>query len=169
VAEAGYKGERVVIISPTDYSWLEAFCQVTRDMLLKLRLNVDYQASDWGTVVQRRASKVAGGEERLEHLLHRLGRAEHGRPRRPHPILGNGGSAWFGWLTSPRIEQLRTDWFNAPNAAARRRATTAIQAAVWEEAPFVPLGQFFQPAAMRDNVTGVLDSPFPIFWNATKG
>ena len=41
--------------------------------------------------------------------------------------------------------------------------------AVWDEVPYVPLGQFFQPAAMRDNVTGVLDSPFPIFWSARKG
>ncbi len=169
VAEAGYKGERVVIISPTDYSWLEAFCQVTRDMLLKLGLNVDYQASDWGTVVQRRASKEPvekGGWSIFCTGWEGLNTAD---PGGHYPILGNGGSAWFGWLTSPRIEQLRTDWFDAPDAAARRRATAAIQAAVWEEVPFVPLGQFFQPAAMRDNVTGVLDSPFPIFWNATKG
>jgi len=56
----------------------------------------------------------------------------------------------------------------AQGTAARRRAADAIQTAVREEAPHVPLGQFFQPAAMRD-VTGVLDSPFPIFWNARKG
>lgn len=169
VAEAGYKGERVVIISPTDYPWLEAFCQVTRDMLLKLGLNVDYQASDWGTVVQRRASKEPvekGGWSIFCTGWEGLNTAD---PGGHYPILGNGGSAWFGWPTSPRIEQLRTDWFDAPDDAARRRATTAIQAAVWEEVPFVPLGQFFQPAAMRDNVTGVLDSPFPIFWNAKKG
>ena len=36
---------------------LEAFCQVARDTLIKLGLTVDYQAADWGTVVQRRASK----------------------------------------------------------------------------------------------------------------
>ena len=138
-------------------------------MLLKLGLNVDYQASDWGTVVQRRASKEPvekGGWSIFCTGWEGLNTAD---PGGHYPILGNGGSAWFGWPTSPRIEQLRTDWFDAPDDAARRRATTAIQAAVWEEVPFVPLGQFFQPAAMRDNVTGVLDSPFPIFWNAKKG
>ncbi len=169
VAEAGYKGERVVILSPTDYPWLEAFCQVTRDLLLKLGLNVDYQASDWGTVVQRRASKEPvekGGWSIFCTGWEGLNTAD---PGGHYPILGNGANAWFGWPTSPRIEQLRTDWFDAPDDAARRRATDAIQAAVWEEAPFVPLGQFFQPAAMRDSITGVLDSPFPIFWNARKG
>ena len=168
VSEAGYKGERVVIISPTDYPWLEAFCQVTRDLLLQLGLNVDYQASDWGTVVQRRASKEPvekGGWSIFCTGWEGLNTAD---PGGHYPVLGNGGSAWFGWPTSPRIEQLRTEWFDAPDDAARRQATDAIQAAVWEEAPYVPLGQFFQPAAMRDNVQGVLDSPFPIFWNATK-
>ena len=169
VAEAGYKGERVVIISPTDYPWLEAFCQVTRDLLAQLGLNVDYQASDWGTVVQRRASKEPvdkGGWSVFCTGWEGLNTAD---PGGHYPILGNGTAAWFGWPTSPRIEQLRTDWFDAPDDAARRRATDAIQAAVWEEVPYVPLGQFFQPAAMRDNITGVLDSPFPIFWNAKKG
>ena len=168
VAEAGYNGERVVIIAPTDYPWLEAFCQVTRDLLVQLGLNVDYQASDWGTVVQRRASKEPvekGGWSIFCTGWEGLNTAD---PGGHYPILGNGQNAWFGWPTSPRIEQLRTDWFEAPDDAARKRATDAIQAAVWDEAPYVPLGQFFQPAAMRDNVTGVLDSPFPIFWNAKK-
>ena len=39
---------------------------------------------------------------------------------------------------------------------------------MWEEVPYVPLGQFFQPAASGTAVTGVLDSPFPIFWNVAK-
>ena len=90
-------------------------------------------------------------------------------PAGHYPIIGTGQSAWFGWPTSPRIEQLRSDWFEAPDAAAQKKATDAIQAAVWEEVPYVPLGQFFQPAVQRETVTGVLDSPFPIFWNAKKG
>ncbi len=169
VQEAGYKGEKVVIISPTDYPWLEAFCQVARDTLIKLGLNVDYQAADWGTVVQRRASKEPvekGGWSIFCTGWEGLNTAD---PGGHYPIIGSGQTAWFGWPTSPAIEQLRTDWFNAPDAAAQKTATDAIQAAVWREVPYVPLGQFFQPAAMRDTVTGVLDSPFPIFWNAKKG
>ncbi len=168
VAESGYAGEKAVIISPTDYPQLEAFCQVTRDLLIKLGINVDYQASDWGTVVQRRASKEPverGGWSIFCTGWEGLNTAD---PGGHYPILGNGANGWFGWPTSPRIEALRTDWFDAPDDAARKRATDAIQVAVWDEVPYVPLGQFFQPAAMRDNVTGVLDSPFPIFWNARK-
>jgi peptide/nickel transport system substrate-binding protein len=168
VQEAGYKGERIVIIAPTDYPPLVAFCEVARDLLVKLGLNVDYQEMDWGTVVQRRASKATidqGGWSIFCTGWEGLNVAD---PGGHYPILGNGQNAWFGWPTSPRIEQLRTDWFNAPDAAAQKRATDAIQQAVWEEVPYIPLGQFFQPAAMRDSITGVIDSPFPIFWNAKK-
>lgn len=57
VAESGYNGEKAVIISPTDYPQLQAFFQVTRELLIKLGVNVEYVCTDWGTVVQRRASK----------------------------------------------------------------------------------------------------------------
>ena len=169
VAESGYNGERTVIISPTDYPWLQAFCQVTRELLVKLGMNVDYVATDWGTVVQRRASREPvekGGWSVFCTGWEGLNLAD---PGGHYPILGNGLQAWFGWPSSPRIEGLRDAWFNAPDAAAQKAATDGIQAAEWDEAPYVPLGQFFQPIAVRANMGGILDSPFPIFWNARKG
>ncbi len=169
VQEAGYAGEKVVILSPTDYPALQAFCQVTRDVLTKLGVAVDYVATDWGTVVQRRANKAAPDKGGWNVFCTGWEGLNVDDPAGHYPILGNGQNAWFGWPTSPRIEQLRTDWFDASDDAARKKATDAIQAVVWEEVPYVPLGQFFQPAAMKTSITGVVDSPFPIFWNARKG
>ncbi len=168
VAEAGYKGEKVTLLAPTDYPWLEAFCEVTRDLLGKLGIAVDYVSTDWGTVVQRRASKsppAQGGWNLFSTGWEGLNVDD---PGGHYPIIGSGQAAWFGWPTSPRMEALRDQWFTAPDAAAQKKATDAIQALVWEEVPYIPLGQFFQPAAMRTTVTGVLDAPFPIFWNAAK-
>ena len=157
VQESGYAGEKVVILSPT------------RDLLTQLGVAVDYVAADWGTVVQRRANKAAPDNGGWNVFCTGWEGLNVDDPAGHYPILGNGQSAWFGWPTSPRIEQLRTNWFDAADDAARKQATDAIQTAVWEEVPYVPLGQFFQPAAMKTTVTGVLDSPFPIFWNARKG
>jgi peptide/nickel transport system substrate-binding protein len=83
--------------------------------------------------------------------------------------MGNGLAAWFGWPTSAKIEALRGDWYDAPDAAAQKKATDAIQLAAFEEVPYIPLGQYFQPIALRDGLTGIIDSPFPIFWNVRKG
>ena len=34
--------------------------------------------------------------------------------------------------------------------------------------PYVNYGQWFQPAAFRDSLEGVVISPVPFFWNISK-
>ena len=168
VAESGYKGEKAVIISPTDYPWLQAFCQVTRELLVKLGITVDYQSMDWGTVVQRRTSKEPVEKGGWSIFCTGWEGLNLNDPAGHYPVMGNGLSAWFGWPDNPRIEQLRSDWYDAPDAAAQKRATDDIQRVAFADVPYIPLGQFFQPIAVRDTISGVLDSPFPIFWNVKK-
>jgi peptide/nickel transport system substrate-binding protein len=164
-----YKGEKTVIISPTDYPWLQAFCQVTRDLLVKLGFNVEYVSTDWGTVVQRRASKEPVDKGGWSIFCTGWEGLNLNDPAGHYPVMGNGQAAWFGWPDNPVIEAERSAWYDAPDAAAQRKATDAIQIAALKAVPYIPLGQFFQPIAVRDTITGVLDSPFPIFWNVQKG
>ena len=55
--DAGYQGERIVFMAPSDQAALTAQGAVALDMLQKLGMDVDYAVMDWGTLVQRRASK----------------------------------------------------------------------------------------------------------------
>ena len=165
---AHYKGEKTVIISPTDYPWLQAFCQVTRDLLVKLGFNVEYVSTDWGTVVQRRASKEPVDKGGWSIFCTGWEGLNLNDPAGHYPVMGNGQAAWFGWPDNPAIEAERSAWYDAPDAAARRKATDAIQLEAFKAVPYIPLGQFFQPVATRDTITGLLDSPFPIFWNVRK-
>jgi peptide/nickel transport system substrate-binding protein len=57
LAEAGYKGEGVVILGASDYPQTNALALVGADALGKAGMTVDFQAEDWGTTVQRRASR----------------------------------------------------------------------------------------------------------------
>jgi peptide/nickel transport system substrate-binding protein len=57
IKEAGYKGEKIVIISATDQPIVHSQSLLTSEMLRKLGLNVDLQAGDWGTLITRRTSK----------------------------------------------------------------------------------------------------------------
>ena len=45
---AGYKGEKVALIVPTDFPNLKALSDVGADMLRRIGMNVDYQAMDSG-------------------------------------------------------------------------------------------------------------------------
>jgi hypothetical protein len=58
VAEAGYKGEPVVLLDPADIPQLHAEAAVTADLLQKrLGLNVEVATTEWGTVIKRIYSK----------------------------------------------------------------------------------------------------------------
>jgi peptide/nickel transport system substrate-binding protein len=55
IAEAGYKGEKVVVLEAVDLITSHVHGLVVADLLRKLDLNVDVATSDWGTLVTRRA------------------------------------------------------------------------------------------------------------------
>ena len=163
-----YKGEKVVIISPTDYPHLQAFCLVARDLLVKLGFEVEYVSTDWGTVVQRRASKEPIEKGGWNIFCTGWEGLNLNDPAGHYPLLGNGAAGWFGWPDNPSIEALRTEWYDAPDAAAQKKATDALQAEVWKLVPYIPLGEDFQAIAVRNDITGVLESRFPLFWNVRK-
>ena len=84
-------------------------------------------------------------------------------------LRGNGGDAWFGWPTSPRLEDLREQWLEAPDLATQKAIVRQIQTAAFEEVPFIPLGQIFYATAARTDLSGILPAPFPLFWNIRRG
>jgi peptide/nickel transport system substrate-binding protein len=168
VAASGYKGEKVVLMSPSDYPMLQALCQVTRDLFERVGLNVEYDSMDWGTLVQRRASREPPEKGGWNSFCTTYEGLSVATPASHFPIRGNGFDGWFGWPTSPRIEALRDAWFDAPDLAAQKAICEQIQLLVWQEVPFIPLGQWFIPTAMRTNLVDVVKAPFPIFWGARK-
>ena len=70
IAEAGYTGEKIVILDAVDLLTNHIHALVIFDLFKKLGLNVELATSDWGTVVTRRASKKAGRRRRLERVRH---------------------------------------------------------------------------------------------------
>ena len=51
VAESGYKGEPIVLMSPSDQPQLTAMAQVTDAFYKSIGLNSQYTSMDWGTLV----------------------------------------------------------------------------------------------------------------------
>jgi len=168
VKESGYAGEKIVFLSPTDYPILNAECQVGSDLLRKLGMNVELQSMDWGTMIQRRASREPidkGGWSAFCTGWEGLNLVD---PAAHYPLVGTGTKGWFGWYASTKMEDLRTAWFDAPDLAAQKKVAEQIQLLVWQEAPYYPLGQWFQPIARRSNIEGIVKAPFPLFWNVRK-
>jgi peptide/nickel transport system substrate-binding protein len=164
---AGYKGERVVLLNPTDITAPKAMSEVTADLLRRLEVNADVQAMDWGTAVQRRTSKEPLDKGGWSILCTAFNGYDFLDPSAHLLMRGNGQGAWPGWPDIPRLETLRDAWFEAPTLDAQKRIGAEMQGVALETVPYLPLGEYVQRTALRRNVTGMVKG-IPVFWNIRK-
>ena len=83
-------------------------------------------------------------------------------------LRGNGkASGAPGWPTAPKLEELRTQWIEAPDLATQKTIAVDIQRQALVDLPYVPLGQTFAPVCYANDISGVLNG-FVIFWNVKK-
>ncbi|HUN40047.1 MAG TPA: ABC transporter substrate-binding protein [Acetobacteraceae bacterium] len=167
LVKAGYKGEKIALMVATDYPILKAIGDVSADMLKRVGFNVDYQATDWGTVVQRRSSMKPPSEGGWNVFNTGFSGLDFFTPAADLPLRGNGKKAWFGWPTMPKIEELRTAWFGAPDLAAQKKICTVIQLQAFQDVPYWPVGLAHLPTAYRPDIAGVPEG-FPLFWNVHR-
>ncbi|MDB5382803.1 MAG: transporter substrate-binding protein [Rhodospirillales bacterium] len=167
LAAAGYNGERVVLIAASDFPSLNALAQVNNDMLRRAGMNVEYVSTDWGSVLQRRASRETGERGGWNVFCTFWSGVDMFNPGVHQSLRGHGAQAWFGWPTIPRVEELRAAWFEAPDLAAQQAVARQMQEVAFQEVPYLPLGQYFQATAYRRGITGVLKG-LPLFWNVEK-
>jgi len=168
VAEAGYKGERIVVMDGVDQPVVHSQALVVTDLLKKLGLNVDLQAMDWGTLVTRRASKEPLDKGGWNIFATGWVGADMLDPVLNLPLKGNGANAWFGWPSDDKLEALRGQWLKATTLDERKKLAAAIQERAFEFVPFVPTGQWKPLTAYRKNVKGVIQAPPYLMWNVEK-
>ncbi len=168
VKASGYKGEPVAVLAATDFPILSALANVGADMLKQAGVNVDFQAVDWGTVVQRRVKKDPPDKGGWSVFFTFWSGLDNFNPAGDLAIRGNGADGWIGWPTMPKLETLRTQWFDAPDEASQKAICGQIQQTVFDDVPFYPLGQLYQPTTYKKDISGVLDG-FVLFWNAKRG
>jgi peptide/nickel transport system substrate-binding protein len=168
IKEAGYKGEKIVIIDATDQPIVHSQSLLTGELLRKLGLNVEVQAGDWGTLITRRSSKepVDKGGWSIFHTW--LVGPDLTNPAVNFAVRGSGDKAWFGWPTDAKLEELRDAWFAAGDAAASKKAADAVQAEAFSFVPYVPTAQFILPTAYRTNLSGLIIAPVTFMWNVEK-
>jgi peptide/nickel transport system substrate-binding protein len=164
---AGYKDEKIVVMVASDFPVLNAMGQVGADMLQKVGMKVNLQVTDWGSVVQRRASRKPPDQGGWNVFFTAFPGVDQYTPAGHLGLRGNGTNAWFGWPTEPKLEELRAAWFAAPDLASQKKIGEEIQAEAFESVPYLPLGEFFQPTAHAKSISGVLKG-MPLFWNVSK-
>ena len=166
--ESGYKGEKAVVLSPTDLTTVGPFGDVTFDLLKKIGMNAELVATDWGTVVQRRVSREPV-EKGGWSVIHTWRPSTIGyTPIEHSQIRGLGSTAWFGWYKDEEMEVLTRQFVETTDKAERERTVLEIQKRAFDQVPYVPIGTFQIRSAYRKSLTGVLEGTGPYFWNVRR-
>jgi peptide/nickel transport system substrate-binding protein len=164
---AGYTGQTVAMMVATDTPYRKAMGEVGVDSMQKSGMHVDYQAIDWGTAVARRENRGPIDKGGWSGLFSTLSGLDLQNPT-GNAFRVSGPTGWFGWADSPRIEALKAEWLGIEDLPAQRRIAAEIQRQWWIDVPHIPIGQWFQPTAWRDDLHGMVDG-FPIFWGLRRG
>lgn len=164
---AGYNGETVLLMVPSNSSVLMSQGAVAADMLRKAGMTVEVFSVEFNAMLQRRNRKGPVSEGGWSAFMTNWAGADWLNPARHIALRGNGEAGYAGWATIPRIEELREAWFRAPDEAAQKAICREIQLEALREVPYYPLGQYLQPTAYRSNLTGILDG-FATFWNVRR-
>ncbi|MGI4953020.1 MAG: ABC transporter substrate-binding protein [Janthinobacterium lividum] len=164
--QAGYAGEKVTMLIATDYAQFKAIGDVMADSMQQAGMNVDYVATDWGTMLQRRNNRGPVSAGGWNCFFTGWEGQDHLDPSNHYAARGNGNepAAWPGWCVSPKLEEARNAWFAAPDDAGRKAACVDLQRQAMLDLPSIPLGQFQTPTAYNTRITGV-NSGFATFWN----
>ena len=112
-------------------------------------LNLDLVSVDWGTLVQRRSSRKPPAEGGWNIFLTYLNGTNNFDPASQLGLRGNGDQAWFGWPRAPKLEALRSAWFDAPDLASQQAICAEIQKQFFVDVPYLPLGAYYEATAYR--------------------
>lgn len=169
LAEAGYRGERLIFVTTNDIPWIGRMAEVAAAGMRQAGMNIDLQYNDWGTVITRQPRRDPPDQGGWNLFVTGASGATMF-----HPLtnIGTGmscdGRNWAGWPCDEEAEQLRIAFVEATDEAERKRLAEALQARLAEVQPYRLLGQADVPYARRSNIAGLLPSPVMVFWNVEK-
>jgi peptide/nickel transport system substrate-binding protein len=170
LARAGYNGETIVVVAPTDVQPIRALSLVGADQLRRAGMNVDLLEMEQGASIRWRQNQAApdkGGWSAFFGLVDRSlpNTNPYGNPQ----IRADGLAAFPGWPRSPHIEALRAAWLNAGNLDEQRRICSELQMQLWQDVPYIPMGEYWQSTAYRKDLLDVMPGCFAVFYGVRRG
>ena len=160
---SGYEGTTVIILNPTDSPVISAFTKVTAERLRAIGMNVEVEDMTWARLLERRAMKYPSDEGRWS-MFHTWWIAADLMDPTRIAFSGDPLTGWYGWPLDRELEALRSEFASAATAEERMAIAQKVQEHIWDGALFGVLGQFYEPIAFRNNVTGI-QSPIQMYYN----
>ena len=168
LAEAGYKGEKILFMDPTDQAVNHAATLTMAQNFAKAGLNMDVPAMDWGTLTQRRNKKDPPDQGGWNLFITVANVLDGSSPLTNLYLAAPCTNGIAGWPCDEKLEQLRRTWWEEPDPAKRRDLLDQVHARAFDVLPYINAGQFRTLAAIRTNIEGIRPTTIPVFWNVKK-
>ena len=155
LAEAKYDGTPIRILNSKQYDFHHRIALVAAEQLKAAGFKVQLDVVDWATLVQRRGDAALWDV----YITHSPFLPE---PMLSPPQLGDDAPGW--WKTPAKDAALAA--FNAESDPVKRAALWGkVQEVVYEEVPYVRVGNFASLAGLSAKLKGYRPMPWPAFWN----
>ena len=148
LADAGYDGEEITILNPTDYATITPVGPVVKARLEDIGMTVSMPGMDWATTVGIRVTGEGW------HLFSSWGTIALRQSPALSFILAGGGKAWgFGWYDA-KMDEIHQKFLRATTQTERQNLADQAQAQFFSNPSHVYAGTFFMPSPMRSWVYG---------------
>lgn len=159
LAEAKYDGAPIRILNSKQYDFHHRIALVLAENLKAAGFQTQLDVVDWATLVQRRSDPGVWDV----YITHSPFLPE---PMLSPPQLGDDAPGW--WKTPAKEAALAA--FNREADPVKRAALWAkVQQVVYDEAPYVRVGNFASLAGLSAKLKGYKPMPWPAFWNTELG
>lgn len=157
LAEAGYDGEEVIILTSRENMDEYNMSVVTEEALKNIGMNVKLAESDWGTILEKREDPESWDIFFTSFAI---------RPMPTQYLFLN--DEWFGWTDSEELKDLNEKILQAGTIEAAQAYKDEFHEVFWEYLPVIKPGNKSVITAIRENVDGFEYLAGPIIWNVVK-
>ena len=166
--EAGYDGRPIVFLDAADNPLNHGATLVLAEQFKRIGLTMDVQTMDWATVTTRRNRKEPTNQGGWNFFVTIANALDAGNPLSNFYMASPCETGLTGWPCDKELDDLRRAWWEEPDTAKRRELLEKLHARAYESLPYINAGQFRTNAAWRSNLSGILQTTVPVFWNVQK-
>jgi peptide/nickel transport system substrate-binding protein len=169
LSEAGYRGEPIVLLQPTDIAFLSNATLLLAQDLKSIGVAVEVLPMDYSPMVQRRTNKNPPTENGWHILFTWWNGVSSSDPVGNVPLSASCDKAWPGWPCDTAHQALVDEFGRTADAAKRHEPAVKIQESAMRIVPYVPLGVWYQPVSLTSRLKGLIPVPGAmVFWNVVN-
>jgi len=171
LAEAGYKGEKIVVLVPSGVPVLGPLAEIAVKQLQAAGLNIDAQVLDFGSLVTRRTRKDAPEKGGWNIYVTAIGQPDLDTPIANNNLVGGCANVVPGLVCDDGIQKMAASWLAESRPSERRKLVESIQRRAYEVVSYVPLGQFVPVIGVRrdvKNTQAMEQTGLPVMWGLSK-